>query len=134
MKETTMPKFSATSQEKLDSCDARLRALFAEVIKHYDCTIICGHRGKADQDAAVKGGFSKTPFPKSKHNKEPSLAVDVMPYPIDWKNRERIIYFAGQVMGIAKIMGVPVRWGGDWDKDGDTKDEKFSDTPHFELV
>jgi peptidoglycan L-alanyl-D-glutamate endopeptidase CwlK len=27
-----------------------------------------------------------------------------------------------------------MRWGGDWDGDGDTKDERFFDGPHFELV
>lgn len=26
------------------------------------------------------------------------------------------------------------RWGGDWDKDGDHWDEKFSDGNHFEMV
>jgi len=32
-----------------------------------------------------------------------------------------------------KEFGVPIRWGGDWDCDGDSGDEKFFDGPHFEL-
>lgn len=26
------------------------------------------------------------------------------------------------------------RWGGDWDKDGDHKDERFQDGNHFEMI
>ncbi len=28
----------------------------------------------------------------------------------------------------------PERWGGDWDRDGQLKDHRFIDYPHFELV
>ena len=30
-------------------------------------------------------------------------------------------------------MGIPVRWGGDWDDDTEVKDTGFKDLPHFEL-
>jgi peptidoglycan L-alanyl-D-glutamate endopeptidase CwlK len=30
-------------------------------------------------------------------------------------------------------MGIAVRWGGDWDHDGKSKDEQFLDLGHFEL-
>jgi peptidoglycan L-alanyl-D-glutamate endopeptidase CwlK len=29
--------------------------------------------------------------------------------------------------------GVTIRWGGDWDSDGEYDDEKWRDGPHFEL-
>lgn len=64
----------------------------------------------------------------------PCLAVDVVPYPVDWDDRERFAYFAGIVKGIAFSMGLEIRWGGDWDQDGKTLDEIFSDMPHFELL
>jgi len=64
----------------------------------------------------------------------PSLAVDVAPYPIDWNDRERFCYFAGYVKGIAKSLGTELRWGGDWDRDTQVKDNNFDDLPHFELV
>ena len=64
----------------------------------------------------------------------PSLAVDVVPYPVDWQDRERMTYFAGFVMGIARVkFGISLRWGGDWDLDTDLKDNKFDDLPHFEI-
>ena len=31
-------------------------------------------------------------------------------------------------------MTYAVRWGGDWDGDGDWRDERFLDMPHYELV
>lgn len=129
-----MPKFSAKSLERLSECDVRLQRIMHEVIKHRDCTITTGHRSQEAQDEAVRTGTSKTPWPKSKHNSMPSKAVDVVPYPVDWKDRERFANFAGFVQGIAESMGIKIRWGGDWDQDGLTKDERFSDMPHFELM
>ena len=67
---------------KLRTCDYRLQMLFEEVVKHYDCTILQGHRDKATQDAYFEAKKSKVKWPNSKHNSNPSLAVDVAPYPI----------------------------------------------------
>ena len=69
----------------------------------------------------------------SHHNSDPSRAVDVAPYPIDWNDTERFGRFAGFVLGMAAAMGIPLRWGGDWDRDNDTHDQKFNDLVHFEL-
>jgi len=60
--------------------------------------------------------------------------VDVAPYPIQWKDRERFHYMGGIVRGVASQMGVKVRWGGDWDSDGEIKDNNFDDLVHIELV
>lgn len=128
-----MPQFSERSKKRLGSADPRLQDLFYEVIKHFDCVVLEGHRSKESQDAAVEGGFSKTPWPTSKHNGIPSQAVDAIPYPVDWNDTNRIRYFAGFVKGIASQMGIGVRWGGDWDNDTDLKDQKFMDLVHFEL-
>jgi peptidoglycan L-alanyl-D-glutamate endopeptidase CwlK len=38
------------------------------------------------------------------------------------------------VLQAAKELNVSIRWGGDWDRDGDHKDEKFFDGPHYELL
>ena len=72
-------------------------------------------------------------FPDGNHNKKPSKAIDVAPYPIDWDDRERMTYFAGYVKGIAMMLGIPIRWGGDWNSNNDLKDNNFDDLPHFEL-
>ena len=134
-----MPLYSKTSMGRLEECHPDLQTIFKEVVKYFDNTIMCGHRGEQDQNEAFEKGFSKLKFPQSKHNKTPSLAVDAVPYPVDWKDTKRMIHFAGYVMGIAKLLkdrGIiekNLRWGGDWDKDTELKDNKFQDYPHFEL-
>ena len=128
-----MPHFGERSQRELDTCHDNLKILFTEVIKHFDCTILQGHRGQEEQDEYFRTGKSKVQFPNSKHNQSPSLAVDVAPWPIDWNDRERFYHFAGYVRGIAAKMGISVRWGGDWDSDTELHDQTFMDLPHFEL-
>jgi len=139
-----MPKFSKQSTDRLATCDQRLQDLFNEVIKHFDCVILEGHRGKELQDKYFAEKKSKTPWPKSKHNGQPSRAVDAVPYPVKWgaagtpdqrrKDIARFYLFAGFVKGVAANMGIKIRWGGDWDGDHDFNDQTFDDLPHFEVV
>jgi hypothetical protein len=129
-----MPFFSATSRQRLDTCDPVLRVVFDEVIKHFDCTIICGHRTKEAQSEAFESGHSQVQWPNSRHNTAPSKAVDAAPFPIDWGDRERQTLFAGRVLGVAQALGHKLRWGGDWNMDGRTIDNKFDDLVHFEVV
>jgi len=131
-----MPAFSQSSINKLATCDKKLWDLFQEVVKHFDCIILCGHRGEAEQNEAFENHFSQLKFPDSLHNKQPSLAVDVAPYiggrPI-LNDREAACIFAGRVLQQADILGTPIRWGGDWNGNGLTTDNKFQDLFHFEL-
>ena len=128
-----MAKFGNTSKKRLETCDERLQSLFNEVVKVFDCSILVGHRGEEDQNKAYKEGNSQVKWPKGKHNKKPSSAVDVAPYPIDWEDRERFSYFAGFVKGVAYRLNITLRWGGDWDGDNDLSDNNFDDLVHFEL-
>ena len=132
-----MPKFGTKSVERLNTCHPDLIAVFSEVIKYYDCTVTCGYRGEEDQNKAFDEGRSKARYPKGKHNKNPSIAVDVYPYPIDFENYDRLSHFAGFVIGIAKTMGVDLRWGRDWKNEFYAKKKDtttFKDYPHFELI
>lgn len=115
------------------SCDVRLHFIFEEVIKHFDCTILEGYRSNEKQQEVYDMGLSHTKPGKSKHNKKPSLAIDVAPYPVDWNDIYRFYYFAGVVKGIALQLDIPLRWGGDWDGDTDLHDQSFMDLVHFEL-
>lgn len=135
-----MPTYSQTSKDRLSTCHKDLRMIFNTVIAHFDCSILQGHRGEQDQNEAYRNGKSQLKFPESKHNKSPSMAVDVAPYPIDWEDRERFYYFAGYVMGVADMLhgegliSHRLRYGGDWNRDTQVKDNSFDDLPHFELV
>lgn len=129
-----MAKFSELSQSRLATCDERLQRVFREVIKHYDCTVLCGHRDEASQMEAYRSGHSKLRFPQSKHNSFPSRAVDVVPCPIEWKDKGRFLHFAGFVLGIAKGMGINLRCGVDFNGDFNFNNDNFFDGPHFELI
>lgn len=129
-----MNTFSSRSKANLMSCHQRLQDLFNEVLKTYNCTVLEGHRSKDRQDNAYKSGLSKLKFPASKHNRYPSHAIDVIPYPIDFSDVKRIYEFGKFVIETSKKMGIKIRWGGDWDGDGDTNDQKFNDLVHFELI
>lgn len=126
-------RFSNKSISQLVTCDADLQRLFREVLKGYDCTIIQGFRGKEEQDEYFRTGKSKVQYPNGKHNQSPSLAVDVAPYPVDWNNTKRFYHFAGYVLAVADMMGIKIRWGGDWDSDKDLDDQTFMDLVHFEI-
>ena len=137
-----MPKFGRRSRERLKGVDARLVSVLNEVVKYFDITVIEGLRSQERQNELVEQGKSKTKFGKHVQGK----AVDIAPYPIDWKARDDFHYLGGFVLGIAAKLGVNLRWGGDWsspslDKDvmsgreqRTTKDNGFDDLVHFEIV
>ncbi len=129
-----MPEFSERSRKNLGTCHEDLQRLFSEVIKHVDCTILCGYRGIEEQDQAFQEGRSRLRFPQSKHNENPSLAVDAVPFPINFNDTRRFYLFAGIVRGIAVMMKISIRCGADWDSDLNLNDQTFHDLGHFELM
>lgn len=129
-----MPSFNTRSEQRLMTCDHRLVDIFAELIKIYDCSIICGHRNAEDQNKAYASKNSKVKWPDSKHNNYPSSGIDVVPYPYGWDSIEQFYYMAGMVFIIADKKRIKIRWGGDWDRDGDFNDQTFMDLGHFELI
>ena len=129
-----MASFSKRSQKNLDSSDPRWQEIMDVVIKTVDCSIIEGHRNEKDQNHFFDMGRSKVQWPNSKHNEFPSLAIDSVPFPIDWNDIERMRAFAFFVKGVAAGLGYKVRLGADWDGDFTNKDQTFHDLPHMELM
>ena len=129
-----MPSFSEQSSSTLAQCHIDLQRVCDEVIKSYDFTIVEGYRSNERQDELFRQGKSKLQAGMSKHNSDPSLAVDIVPYPIDWEDVGRFYLLAGFMFQAASDLGVRLRWGGDWDGDWDHKDQTFHDLPHFELA
>ena len=131
-----MPNFSQRSASRLATCDQRLIDLFNAVVAECDCTIIEGHRNRQTQDKYFAEGKSKIKWPFGKHCSIPSQAVDVAPYingNISWSTSD-CVSFGVFVVAKARELGIPLRWGGDWDGDGDRSDQNFNDLVHFELV
>lgn len=60
-------------------------------------------------------------------------AVDIAPYPIDWNDIKRFDQVAQAMFAAAKELKVHLRWGADWDQDGNFREKGESDSPHFEL-
>lgn len=124
-----MPVFSKRSLDNLATCHPDIQKILQDAIRtaspDLDFVVICGHRGKADQDAACAKGASKTPWPKSRHNSLPSEAADVIPYPVDWNDAARFRKLAAHVKATADRLGIQIEWGGDW--------RGFVDMPHYQL-
>jgi peptidoglycan LD-endopeptidase CwlK len=136
-----MPKFSQESFSRLSTCHQDLQVLFYEVIKYFDCTILEGHRNKELQDIAFDKGNTKLQWPNGKHNHQPSMAVDVAPFPVDFTQKEKLCWFGGYVLGIAQKlkdegkMTRAVRWGGSWNGLGEFNEPNMlNDLLHFELT
>jgi len=131
-----MPILGKRSKKRLEGVDGRLIALLERVCQYFDITVIEGKRSQERQDLLVEQGKSKTKFGKHVQGK----AVDISPYPIDWKARDDFHYLGGFVLGIASQMNINVRWGGDWSDSSlsenrrTTKDNNFDDLVHFELI
>ena len=50
-------------------------------------------------------------------------------------DKHHCIYLAGLIMALAAVNRVHLRWGGDWDEDGEPiTDQTFNDLVHFEIV
>ena len=129
-----MPAFSKLSRDRLATCDPALQGLFNKVIETRDCAILEGFRDREGQDLAFRSGRSQKRWPDSKHNSTPARAVHAAPFPVQWQKIDRFIYFGGYVMGVASQMGIPLRWGGDFNQNNDPDDDNLHDFVHFELL
>jgi peptidoglycan L-alanyl-D-glutamate endopeptidase CwlK len=127
------------SQAAYDTLDPRMQHYCDRALQEVaDISLLKGHRGQEEQDAAYYGTpqRSKLPWPKGNHNTLPSLAVDFQPYPKpenELKLWASLAYVAGRIIQMAAEDGVTIRWGGDWDQDGDLTDQNFNDLFHLEL-
>lgn len=138
-----MPNFSKKSKYRLATCNQQIQDVFNEVIKHVDCTIVCGLRTTMEQKMLYAQGRTMPGnivtncdgiYERSNHQSATGIsnAVDAVPYPIDWNDRDRFIRFIGFVQGVASQMGIELVSGLDWDNDYVLDDQSFTDLPHFE--
>lgn len=123
------------SRRRLSTCRIELQHLIQEVdrgieqgdLAHLgitEITVLCGWRGEAEQNQAVADGTSETPWPRSHHNtfdaagKPCSDAVDVAPYPVQWKVDDyarKLEHLHCYVAGVAHALGIDLR-GISWDR------------------
>lgn len=134
-----MPHFGKKSTAVFKTLHPDLQAVLREGIRHFDFALTEGHRSHERQAELKASGKSRAGPGESPHNSYPSDAVDILIPPYDasaWTDEEGFAYVAGRLMGIADSMGVVLRWGNDWDRDGTLvsrdPDESFNDRPHIE--
>ena len=61
-------------------------------------------------------------------------AVDLAPWPVDWDRPSKFDAIAKAMFAAAAELGVAIRWGADWDRDGRPRERGETDSPHFELA
>lgn len=135
-----MPGLDMVSRRLLEDAHPEWRAIMLRVAEVYPCRVISSYRGEEEQTRLFNKGASKTPWPKSKHNTYPSLALDVVPDPIpedwgdhDWKERVKFYEMSMVIVAMARQLGHDIRRGADWDQDNEYRDQNFDDLVHHEL-
>ncbi len=130
-------RWSQRSRDRLATCDPDLILLFNEALADPACpsdmSIVCGHRGEAEQNAAYARGASSLKWPRSRHNSVPSMAVDVAPYVAgsiswDWDYYRPLAAHIKRVWSRLKSEGRvsgSLVWGGDW--------TRLKDGPHWQI-
>lgn len=119
--------FGSKSKENLGTLHPDLKAVLELAIKiaDEDFSILTGYRGQKEQDEAFENGNSRLKFPLSMHNKAPSLAFDVVPYPLNWEDADSFTRLGLTVLKAAQKLDIGLVWGGLWDSP--------KDYPHFQL-
>lgn len=133
-----MNHFGTNSQLQLATCDKRLQQLAAAALAvGPDFSIIEGFRNQEMQHRDFLQGKSKLDWPRGRHNSQPSRAFDFSPYPEDWGEGQlphaRFALIAGIMLACAAQLNIKIRWGGDWNRNFDPRDETFLDWGHIEL-
>jgi peptidoglycan L-alanyl-D-glutamate endopeptidase CwlK len=147
---------SQTSLKRLQTCHPDLQAVILEAIKYspVDFGVSHGHRTPEEQNELYQKGrttpgaivtFMDGYVKKSKHNENPSKAVDIYCWPTEiMYDMNHLCTVGGVIMATAQRLydegkiKSRIKWGNDWNMNGILvlKDgsEKFIDAPHFEII
>jgi peptidoglycan L-alanyl-D-glutamate endopeptidase CwlK len=137
--------FGQRSRTNIGTCDPRLIRIAERALSFgiMDFSVIEGHRSVERQQMLYNSKPPKTKIDgitkKGKHNYSPSLAMDLLPHPAEvndvgvWQDKQRFCVLAGLIYAAASLEGINIRWGGDWDSDGNNADSTSLDLPHFEI-
>lgn len=137
-------KLGLASRKNLEGLHPNLVAVVNRAIQltTQDFSVTCGVRTLAEQKELYAQGRTKpgqivTWTLKSRHLPAADglgRAVDLAPYPIDWNNLLKFDAIAKAMFDASKVLGIPIRWGADWDQDGKPRERGETDSPHFELT
>ena len=116
-------KLSKASLIKLNSIKPDLQKVCIKAFENmpFDLVVLEGIRTLERQKELVNKGASQTL--KSRHLT--GDAVDLAPYPIDWKDIERFKVMSEVMIKASEDLKIPIEWGGNF--------KGFFDGPHFQL-
>jgi len=145
-----MYSFGKSSAAKLATVRPSLRNVIEATmaLNVYDFTIVHGWRDEDVQNQAFLSGASTKQWPNSQHNitnrhGDPSSnAVDFAPWcmlpsgrmGIPWKDTHAFAVLGGMFIAMGAKLGIPIRYGGDWDMDGTSTDQTLMDWGHIEVL
>lgn len=118
--------FTAKSAARLALAHPDLQRLMSAAREKIVFEILDSQRGKSAQEKAFSEGHSRAHFGQSAHNWAPALALDIIPTPLDWQDIDSFVALSKVILPLAKEMGIPIEWGGHW--------QKLKDMPHYELT
>lgn len=142
-----MSKLNSTSEKRLVGVDPRLVAVVRRAVEKlpFNVLVVEGLRSLERQkdlyaQGRTKPGRKVTWTMNSNHLKQANgfgAAVDLAPLngaQIDWNDLKKFDAIAKAMFEAAEELGIRIRWGADWDQDGNPRERGESDSPHFELM
>jgi peptidoglycan L-alanyl-D-glutamate endopeptidase CwlK len=140
-----MPTFGPRSLSRLNTCHNDLRRVALRAIEVYDFTILEGARTIERQEHLIEIGATRVRDPRSSLHvvipgvRDTAHAVDIAPWHetephIRWEDTRAWAVLWGVWLACATREGVPLRWGGDWNRDRAYTDNRFNDLGHIELA
>lgn len=136
-------RLTTRDEQRLADVDPRLAAVVrdAALRTRQKFMVVEGRRTLARQQELYAQGRTKpgkvvTWTMKSKHIE--GLAVDLAPLDesgaIPWGDFAAFKEIARAIFEAAQVLEYRIRWGADWDQDGNQRERGETDSPHFELA
>jgi peptidoglycan LD-endopeptidase CwlK len=132
-------KLSNRSLTRADGVNPKLINLIFIAIRRtpidFGIAYMGGKRTAEEQNQLFKDGYSQCDgYEKlSKHQSGDAIDLNVFVGSKMVDNKEMLCVVAGVMFACASELNVSIRWGLDWNSDGNIQDNQFNDMYHFEI-
>lgn len=123
-----MKNLTERDMNRLSTCHVDLQSIVIKAAALTPLMVIWGFRNEEQQNDEKKNGYSPLAWPDSKHNHmedglPQSLAVDLAPLPLEWKNLQHFRVLASYMWQVSVQSKINLKWLG-----------HIGDYGHFELI
>jgi peptidoglycan LD-endopeptidase CwlK len=132
-------KLSDRSLNRMKDVNPRLINIVLLAIKRtpidFGVAWMGGKRTEEEQNQLFNEGYSECDgYEKiSKHQTGDAIDLNVFVGSKLIENKEMLCVIAGVMFAAAAELNTEIRWGLDWNMNGDIRDNKFNDIYHFEI-